>query len=63
VSKRSRTASGSERDNGAGVSTQSGPGSPRGQPAWGGGCDGIKLDTSIRLSDPLAIARGTDTPL
>ena len=24
------------------VRTRSGPGSPRGQPAWGGGCDGIK---------------------
>jgi hydroxypyruvate reductase len=25
----------------AGVSTESGPGSPRGQPAWGGGCDRV----------------------
>src|SRR5205823_8811595 len=24
------------------VRTRSGPGSPRGQPAWGGGCDGIR---------------------
>src|SRR5437868_15157709 len=24
------------------IRTRSGPGSPRGQPAWGGGCDGIK---------------------
>jgi len=24
------------------VRTGSGPGSPRGQPAWGGGCDRIK---------------------
>jgi hypothetical protein len=24
------------------VSTGSGPGSPRGQPAWGGGCDRVQ---------------------
>src|SRR2546430_5130981 len=29
------------RDNGKGVSIRSGPGSPRGQPAWGGGCDRV----------------------
>jgi len=34
------------------VSTGSGPGSPRGQPAWGGGCD--RVIDSPRLTDPFA---------
>ena len=33
------------------VSTGSGPGSPRGQPAWGGGCDRVSIDTKTRDSN------------
>jgi len=39
--------------------TGSGPGSPRGQPAWGGGCDRIKY--SSNLCDPVATALGSDS--
>jgi arginyl-tRNA synthetase len=31
-----------------GVSTASGPGSPRGQPAWGGGCDRVEVDSQSK---------------
>jgi hypothetical protein len=30
-----------------GVSTGSGPGSPGGQPAWGGGCDQVSINASV----------------
>src|SRR2546423_14419160 len=32
-----------------GVKTGSGPGSPRGQPAWGGGCDRVATDSKNRV--------------
>src|SRR6266704_381869 len=32
------------------VRTGSGPGSPRGQPAWGGGCDRVSIDCRNRVS-------------
>src|SRR3989442_14306862 len=41
------------------VRTASGPGSPRGQPAWGGGCDPII--NSACVFDPIATASGSDT--
>ena len=40
------------------VSTESGPGSPRGQPAWGGGCDRINSQRGRLIR--LATARGSD---
>ena len=45
------------------VSTGSGPGSPRGQPAWGGGSDRVQRthDRGSRSRDPVAIAPGTDS--
>jgi glycine dehydrogenase subunit 2 len=33
------------------VRTRSGPGSPSGQPAWGGGCDGVDRDGEISTSE------------
>src|SRR6266446_5808525 len=33
-----------------GVSTGSGPGSPRGQPAWGGGCDRVAANRGIMVA-------------
>src|SRR5438045_4444326 len=52
----------------AGVTeTASGPGSPSGQPAWGGGCDRIACYKSAirnpQSTDPVATARGSDTML
>jgi len=45
------------------ASTGSGPGSPRGQPAWGGGSDRMQLthDRGSRSRDPVVIAPGTDS--
>src|SRR2546423_3854390 len=43
------------RDNGKGVSTGSGPGSPRGQPAWGGGCDRVSRLERNRLGCRVAL--------
>src|SRR5882724_409925 len=46
------------------VSTGSGPGSPRGQPAWGGGCDRVTILAILILAisrDPVATAPGTDS--
>jgi hypothetical protein len=34
------------------VSTGSGPGSPRGQPAWGGGCDRVSIHGKVALPVP-----------
>ncbi len=45
----------------AGYRTGSGPGSPRGQPAWGGGCD--RIIDSTRVLHPLATARGSVSTL
>src|SRR2546421_7135908 len=44
------------------VSTESGPGSPRGQPAWGGGCDRVMICAIVisRELRPVATAPGTD---
>ena len=45
------------------VSTESGPGSPRGQPAWGSGCDRVTILAILILEiggDPVATALGTD---
>src|SRR5260370_21397620 len=39
------------------------PGSLRGQPAWGGGCDRVTIPAILILAtncDPVAIAPGTD---
>jgi hypothetical protein len=56
----------------ADIRTGSGPGSPNGQPAWGGGCD--RVTTELRAIgdgnlgfflinvDPVATAPGSDTP-
>src|SRR5207245_3426398 len=43
------------------VRTASGPGSPRGQPAWGGGCDRIIDAICDARHKPVATARGSDT--
>ena len=45
------------------VSTESGPGSPREQLAWGGGCDRVSISAASRLLESylVATALGTDS--
>jgi hypothetical protein len=52
-----------EQYRGREVSAGSEPGSPRGQPAWGGGNDRVQLthDRGSRSRYPVAIAPGTDS--
>jgi len=35
------------------VSTRSGPGSPSGQPAWGGGCDRIAIFAMVETGETI----------